>query len=167
MSSATFLAALDASQQVNNYLDVSYMLVCSLYVVAVQSRTHKGAFVIILQGPSQLPLRHLYLLYYLYLTHKTVNYSSNSIKHNLRVAILKKVDAESLRSPPKAKYGLCFQTIFPFLMIMATGINQNRCQIVLLSFFGNVSLIGNQSIDQQCNQLTGFYMSEYCQEKGQ
>ena len=56
-----------------------------LYAVAVQSKTHKGAVAIILFICRELPLKHLYLLYCLYLTYKTVSYSSNSIKNNLRL----------------------------------------------------------------------------------
>ena len=64
------------------------MLVCSLYAVAVQSKTHKGAFAIIFFIWRD-PLKHLYWLYYHYVTYKTVNYSSNSIKINLRLLFWK------------------------------------------------------------------------------
>ena len=66
------------------------MLVCSLYAVAVQSKTHKGAFAIIFFIWRD-PLKHLYWLYYHYVTYKTVNYSSNSIKINLRLLFWKRL----------------------------------------------------------------------------
>ena len=54
------------------------------------------------------------------------------------------------------------------LSLSTTDIHQNRCNIVLLSFFLAIfPSYKNQSIDLKCNQLTGFYMREYCHEKGQ
>ena len=59
--------------------------------------------------------------------------------------------------------GLEFKVLDPkraqHLSLSATGINQVRWQM-FLSY-------RNQSIDYQCNQLTGFYMRKYCHEKGQ
>ena len=63
----------------------TYTLVCFLYVMAVQSKTHKGEFVIIFFICRDL-LSCLWNTYahntYHYLTYETVNCSSNSIKTN-------------------------------------------------------------------------------------
>ena len=51
-------------------------------------------------------MKHLYWLYYHYVTYITVNYSSNSNKINFRLA---KVDAEPLWPPPKFQVNLKIQ----------------------------------------------------------
>ena len=92
------------------------MLVCSLYAVAVQSKTHKVPLfhnLFCLQGSSQLPLKHLYLLCSHYLTHKTLNYSSNSITINLHLLFWKTLMQSCSGHPRNFKLISKFSYVWP------------------------------------------------------
>ena len=84
------------------------MLVCSLYAVAVQGKTHKEVFGMIFFICRDLR-NCLWNAWTYYLTYETVNYSSNSIKNNLGLIFWKKVDAESLRPLPKYQVNVKIQ----------------------------------------------------------
>ena len=93
------------------------MLVRSLYAVAVQSKTHKKAFAIIFFICRDL-LNCLWnivliILSLSNLTYKTVNYSSNSMKINLRLLLWKRLMQGRSCNPQNFSLILKFRQIRP------------------------------------------------------
>ena len=109
--------------------NVSYMLVCSLYAVAVQSKTKKGAFAIIFFIRRDLLdclwntctsyiiiIQHIKQSIIVLITSKSAYVCYMFEKGWCRVALATpEISSEHKNS---AKYGSYFQTIFLFLMAM-------------------------------------------------
>ena len=87
------------------------MLVCSLYAVAVQSKTHKGAFAIIFFICRNLLncLWNTCTYYIIFMYHIKQSIIFLIVSKTTCACYFEKVDAESLRPPPKFQINIKIQ----------------------------------------------------------